>query len=110
MPKYTVQQYGVDILLGWVRGGNIAIPEMQRPFVWNSTKVRDLLDSLYQGFPIGYLITWQSPGAALKHGQVATFQQILIDGQQRITAMTAALEGEEVVDKRYRRVRIRVPD
>lgn len=108
MPKYTVQQYGVDILLGWVRGGNIAIPEMQRPFVWNSTKVRDLLDSLYQGFPIGYIITWQSPGAALKHGQVATFQQILIDGQQRITAMTAALEGQEVVDKRYRKVRVRI--
>lgn len=53
MAKYTVQQQQVDTLLGWVRSGQVAIPEMQRPFVWNTTKVRDLMDSLYNGFPIG---------------------------------------------------------
>jgi uncharacterized protein with ParB-like and HNH nuclease domain len=57
MAKYTVHQQQVETLLGWVRSGQVAIPEMQRPFVWNSTKVRDLMDSLYNGFPIGYLIT-----------------------------------------------------
>jgi len=81
---------------------------MQRPFVWDSTKVRDLLDSLYNGFPIGYLITWQSADVGLKDGTTSAFRQILIDGQQRITAMTAALVGQEVVDKNYRRKRIKI--
>ncbi|WP_235564014.1 GmrSD restriction endonuclease domain-containing protein [Arthrobacter sp. Soil763] len=98
----------MDTLLGWVRSKQIAIPEMQRPFVWNSTKVRDLMDSLYNGFPIGYLITWQSLEVGLKDGSTSNFKQILIDGQQRITAMTAALVGEPVVDKSYARKRIKI--
>jgi Protein of unknown function DUF262 len=57
--------------------------------VWDSVKVRDLMDSLYNGYPVGYLITWQSVGAALKGGSVAKFQHILIEGQQRITALRA---------------------
>lgn len=108
MSKYTVQHQSVDSLLSLVRTGQVAIPELQRPFVWTSTKVRDLLDSLYKGYPVGYLITWQSMGAALKDGSFAKFQQILIDGQQRITALRAALAGLEVVDKRYRQQRIRI--
>lgn len=108
MAKYTVHQQQVDTLLGWVRSGQVAIPEMQRPFVWNSTKVRDLMDSLYNGFPIGYLITWQSLDVGLKDGSTSNFKQILIDGQQRITAMTAALVGAPVVDKTYAKKRIRI--
>ncbi|MFT4263706.1 MAG: DUF262 domain-containing protein [Nocardioides sp.] len=95
-------------LLADVRGEKIAIPELQRPFVWDSVKVRDLMDSLYKGYPVGYLITWQSVGAKLKGGQVAAHQQILIDGQQRITALRAAVAGLPVVDKRYKSVRIRI--
>ncbi len=106
--KYSVKQEQIDTLLSWVRSGQIAIPEMQRPFVWDSTKVRDLLDSLYQGYPIGYLITWQSTDVGLKDGSGSGFKQILIDGQQRITAMTAALVGQSVVDKNYARKRIRI--
>lgn len=106
--KYTVSQLPVEVLLGWIKGGQIAIPEMQRPFVWNSTKVRDLLDSLYQGFPVGYLITWQSIDADVKGGGKAHHQQILIDGQQRITALQAAIAGQTVVGKDYRRSRIRI--
>ena len=108
MSKYTVQQHPVETLLTWVKSGQVAIPEMQRPFVWDSTKVRDLLDSLYQGFPIGYLITWQSADVGLKDGTRSAFRQILIDGQQRITAMTAALVGEPVVDKSYKKKRIKI--
>ncbi|UWF77559.1 GmrSD restriction endonuclease domain-containing protein [Microbacterium neungamense] len=108
MAKYSVHQQPVDTLLSWVRSGQIAIPEMQRPFVWDSTKVRDLLDSLYNGFPVGYLITWQSADVGLKDGSKSAFRQILIDGQQRITAMTAALVGQHVVDKSYRRKRIKI--
>ncbi len=106
MPKYSVTQSAVEQLLADVKGDKIAIPELQRPFVWDSVKVRDLMDSLYKGYPVGYLITWQSVGANLKGGQVAAHQQILIDGQQRITALRAAVAGLPVVDKRYRSVRI----
>lgn len=106
MSKYRVTQSAVTQLLEDVRRENIAIPELQRPFVWDSVKVRDLMDSLYKGYPVGYLITWQSVGAKLKGGQVAAHQQILIDGQQRITALRAAVAGLPVVNKRYKKVRI----
>lgn len=108
MAKYSVEQRTVDTLLGLVKSGQIAIPELQRPFVWDSVKVRDLLDSLYKGYPVGYLITWQSVGAKLKGGEVAQHQQILIDGQQRITALRAAVAGLKVINKRYKEVRITI--
>lgn len=108
MTKYRVTQSAVTQLLEDVRREHIAIPELQRPFVWDSVKVRDLMDSLYKGYPVGYLITWQSVGAHLKGGQVAAHQQILIDGQQRITALRAAVAGLKVVNKRYKSVRIKI--
>ncbi|MEV7632923.1 DUF262 domain-containing protein [Microbacterium sp. NPDC089318] len=108
MPKYRVTQSAVTQLLEDVRRENIAIPELQRPFVWDSVKVRDLMDSLYKGYPVGYLITWQSVGAHLKGGEVAAHQQILIDGQQRITALRAAVAGLSVINKRYQSIRIRI--
>ena len=108
MAKYSVTQSAVTQLLADVRSDRIAIPELQRPFVWDSIKVRDLMDSLYKGYPVGYLITWQSVGAKLKGGQIAQHQQILIDGQQRITALRAAVAGLKVVDKKYKSVRITI--
>ncbi|AIK83758.1 hypothetical protein CGLAR1_00325 [Corynebacterium glutamicum] len=106
MTKYSVNQHPVSVLLGWIESDNIAIPEMQRPFVWTSAKVRDLMDSLYRGFPVGYLITWQSPVIPVKGGGTAGFQQILIDGQQRVTALRAAISGEKIVTKRFETKRI----
>ncbi|MDP3952649.1 DUF262 domain-containing protein [Microbacterium sp.] len=108
MAKYSVHQKPVETLLAEVKSGQVAIPELQRPFVWTSTKVRDLMDSLYKGYPVGYLITWQSIGAALKGGHSAAHQHILIDGQQRITALRAAVAGLPVVDNRYRKQRITI--
>ena len=61
--RYSVTPHPIDTLLTWVKSGEIAIPEIQRPFVWEATKVRNLLDSLYQGFPVGYLIGWRNPTA-----------------------------------------------
>jgi uncharacterized protein with ParB-like and HNH nuclease domain len=63
--KYSVTQQPIETLLTWIKSGEIAIPEIQRPFVWNATKVRNLLDSLYQGFPVGYLIAWRNPNVKL---------------------------------------------
>lgn len=108
MQKYSVNQQLIETLLAWVRSGEIAIPEIQRPFVWDSSKVRDLLDSLYQGYPVGYVIAWKNPNTRLKDGSMSEGKKILIDGQQRVTALTAALLGEYVIDKTYQRTRIRI--
>lgn len=64
--KYSVTPQPIETLLTWVKSGEIAIPEIQRPFVWEPTKVRNLLDSLYQGYPVGYLIAWKNPSVKLK--------------------------------------------
>ena len=61
MQKYSVNQHLIETLLTWVKSGEIAIPEIQRPFVWDATQVRNLLDSIYQGYPVGYLIAWRNP-------------------------------------------------
>lgn len=66
--KYDVSQVAIDLLLNYVKSNEIAIPEIQRPFVWKSKKVRELIDSLYAGYPIGYLIISQSPNMKLKGG------------------------------------------
>ncbi len=106
--KYSVNQHLIEIILSWVKSGEIAIPEIQRPFVWDATKVRNLMDSLYQGFPIGYLISWRNPTVRLKDGSVSEGKKILIDGQQRVTAMTAAILGQQIIDKDYRKKRIKI--
>jgi hypothetical protein len=108
MQKYSVNQYLIETVLAWVKSGEIAIPEIQRPFVWDSSKVRDLMDSLYQGYPVGYVIAWKNPNIRLKDGSLSEGKKILIDGQQRITALTAAILGQYVVNKNYKRVKIKI--
>lgn len=106
--KFSLNQTPISTILAWVESGAIAIPEIQRPFVWTSTQVRDLMDSLYQGYPVGYIITWQNPDIKLKDGTTSQGKRILIDGQQRITALSAAISGLNVVDKRYKKCRIAI--
>ncbi|MCF8465758.1 MAG: DUF262 domain-containing protein [Flavobacteriales bacterium] len=108
MQKYSVNQQLIETLLAWVNSGEIAIPEIQRPFVWDSSKVRDLMDSLYQGYPVGYVIAWRNPNVRLKDGSFSDGKKILIDGQQRVTALTAAILGQYVIDKTYQRIKIRI--
>jgi hypothetical protein len=108
MPKYSVNQQPVETLLAWIKSGDIAIPEIQRPFVWKPVKVRDLIDSLYNGYPVGYLITWRNPDIKLKNGDLSFGKKILIDGQQRITALTAAIVGRRVLNKNYKEINIRI--
>src|SRR4051812_32173264 len=106
--RYSVTPHPIETLLTWVKSGEIAIPEIQRPFVWEPTKVRNLLDSLYQGYPIGYLIAWRNPTVKLKDGTFSAGKRILIDGQQRVTALMAGLLGREVLNKDYETIRIRI--
>lgn len=108
MSNFEVNNVSINTLLGYVKDGTIAIPEIQRPFVWDSTKVRNLIDSLYKGYPVGYIITWKSPDVKLKDGSSSEGKQVLIDGQQRVTALTASLLGQEVLDNNYKKKRIKI--
>ena len=108
MQQYIINQYFVKDILSWVQSNEIAIPEIQRPFVWSSIKVRDLMDSIYKGFPVGYIIVWRNPSVRLKDGGLSSGKKIVIDGQQRITALRAAILGENVLDQEYRKIRIKI--
>ncbi len=108
MQKYFVNQYTVENIINWVKSGEIAIPEIQRPFVWNSTKVRDLMDSLYQGYPVGYIISWRNADVKLKDGSLSSGKKVLIDGQQRISALTTALVGQTILDESYNKIIIKI--
>ena len=106
MDKYTVTNIKVGNLMSDAQVGNIAIPEIQRPFVWKRAKVRDLIDSLYKNYPVGYIITWKSPDVKIKDGHASNGRHILIDGQQRITALSTALNKIEIVTENYKKERI----
>ena len=106
--KYTPNSLSVSAVLGLIASGSIAIPEIQRPFVWKRTQVRDLLDSLYKGYPTGYLIIWKNPDVRLKDGKMSAGKKILIDGQQRVTALMTAISGIPVTLSNYKKDRIKI--
>lgn len=66
--KFTTTSMTISAILGLIKANDIAIPEIQRPFVWKNKQVRDLIDSLYKGFPVGYIILWKNPNVKLKMG------------------------------------------
>lgn len=106
--KYSIEQKTVENILGIIRNGEVAIPEIQRPFVWNGAQVRNLIDSLYNGYPAGYLIIWQNPNITLKDGSTSAGKKILIDGQQRVTALMTAIDGREVLLDDYSSKQIKI--
>src|SRR5690606_26247324 len=108
MQKYSVNQHLIETILAWVNSGEIAIPEIQRPFVWDSSKVRDLMDSLYQGYHIVYVIAWRNPNVKLKDGSLSEGKKVLIDVHHKITAFTDAFVGQFVINKNYERVKITI--
>lgn len=104
----------VGQLVSNVELGTLALPDIQRPFVWKNAKVRDLLDSMFQGFPIGYLLTWKNPGESGTRG-IGTDEKgspvpsaLVIDGQQRLTSLYAVMTGRPVFDAKFRERRIQV--
>lgn len=106
--KYAVTNYSVDNLLNYIERNEIAVPEIQRPFVWSGRQVRDLIDSLYNGYPTGYLIVWQNQNVRLKNGASSVGKKILIDGQQRVTALMTAIVGKEILTASYNKKIIRI--
>lgn len=106
--KFTLMQYSVSAILGLIEAEQFVVPEIQRPFVWKRAQVRDLIDSLYNGYPTGYIITWKNPDVQTKDGSVANGKHVLIDGQQRITSLMAAISGLEVLDEDFNKDRIKI--
>lgn len=106
--KYSNYPLSISAILGLIEANDIAIPEIQRPFVWKKTQVRDLIDSLYKGYPTGYIILWKNPNVKLKDGTISLGKKVLIDGQQRITALMTAVAGRTVFNSDYQEERIKI--
>jgi len=110
---YTDTNYQLSHLLQEIRHGSLALPEMQRPFVWNNAKVRDLFDSMYRGFPVGTLLLWKT-GAKPGTRQIGVDYKaripelLIVDGQQRLTSMYAVMTATPVKTKHYYERRIRL--
>jgi len=104
--KYNNYPLAISQILGLIEANDIAIPEIQRPFVWRNVQVRDLLDSLYKGYPTGYIIIWKNPAVKLKDGTISQGKKVLIDGQQRITALMTAIAGKNIVFNDYNEGRV----
>jgi hypothetical protein len=100
-------EYDLDGLLHFIDLGDIALPDIQRPFVWSNPKVRDLFDSMYRGFPVGYFLFWEnSSEGGTKQIGVGTKQyhqasRLVVDGQQRLTSLYAVFRGQKVLDSNY---------
>ncbi len=92
----SVTAHPNEPLLAWVESGEIAIPEIQRAFVWEATRVRNLLDSLCRGHCVGRLSAWRNPTVGPKDDTPSAGKRVLIDGQRRVTEPMAALAGREV--------------
>ena len=106
--KFTNTSMSIRALLGLIEANDIAIPEIQRPFVWKRSQVRDLMDSLYKGYPTGYIILWKNHDTKLKDGRMSAGKKIVIDGQQRITAMMTAIAGRAVLDSDFNEAQITI--
>lgn len=100
----------LDFLLKEIKLGRIGLPDLQRPFVWANEKVRNLYDSMLKGFPIGYIMLWESPenysskmeDIGLNDKELKSPKSLIIDGQQRLTALVATMYGIKVKDKNFK--------
>lgn len=104
--------YPLSNLIEMVDAGTIALPDIQRPFVWNKTKVRDLMDSLYKGLPAGLVILWNiaEPGEFRPIGinKATSPNRLVIDGQQRLTALFSVIKGKTIIDKNFKETRLKI--
>jgi len=100
----------VEELVSMIERGELRLPEMQRRYVWRSTRVRDLLDSLYRGYPSGAILLWETDESVPLQDfavaqQTAPYQtkRLLLDGQQRLTSLAAVIRGQPVTVRGRRR-------
>lgn len=106
---FTNPTLKVSDLLSDIQMGNLGLPELQRPFIWKDSKVRDLFDSMIQGYPIGYLMLWECPQETEKRKTIGIENhsydipaKVIIDGQQRLTSLYAVMKGKKVLDDKFK--------
>lgn len=110
---YSDTGYLLVHLIEDIKHGNIALPDIQRPFVWPAKKARALFDSMYRGYPVGTLMFWET-GADTGTKQIGggdapkVAKLLIVDGQQRLTSLFAVLTGREVVNKRFEKYQIKI--
>jgi len=104
----------LEQLFGYIDVGDLGLPDIQRPFVWRDSKIRDLFDSLYRGYPIGSYLLWRNTAGGKSH-QIGEKQHahsepnlLIIDGQQRLTALYSVFRGEPVKDDNYVNRKIKI--
>lgn len=103
--------YSVKLLIENIDRGQIGLPDLQRPFVWPAKKIRNLFDSMYRGFPVGYLLFWQSTSDGRQigtDGKQTAPSLLIVDGQQRLTSLYAVLKGKQIVNSDYQQVKIEI--
>jgi Protein of unknown function DUF262 len=110
---FTTTAYPLVSLIEDISRGKIGLPEIQRPFLWPNVNVRNLFDSLYRGYPAGYLLFWETgadPGMRTigEHHDQKPASLAIVDGQQRLTSLYAVTKGKEVVRSNFERERIRI--
>ena len=103
---FTKVDYDLNTLVNYISLGEIGLPDIQRPFVWKNIKVRDLFDSMYKGYPVGYLLFWQnglaaSPKTIGSEKKQKVPKLVVVDGQQRLTSLYAVIRGVPVVRENY---------
>lgn len=97
----------VNQLIEKIDTGELGLPELQRPFIWKDSKVRDLFDSLMRGYPIGYLMLWECPALEKKKSigvdshSYDSPKEVIIDGQQRLTSLYAVMKGKKVINSKF---------
>lgn len=112
-PLFRKVDYPVGKLLEDIAMGEIGLPDIQRPFVWDRVRVRDLFDSMYRGYPIGTLLFWEN-GYPGEHrtigvgGKQKVPHLLIVDGQQRLTALYAVMKGVPIVDQNFQARRLRI--
>ena len=110
---FTTSNYPLMALIEDIDLGKIGLPELQRPFVWPNVNVRDLFDSLYRGYPAGFLLFWETgvgtglKGIGTKNSQAAP-KLAIVDGQQRLTSLYAVVKGVEVLRANFKKERIQI--
>ena len=103
---YKKIDYELSNLISDIKLGAIALPELQRPFVWKNAKVRNLFDSMYRGYPVGYFLFWEpAQVGGTKNigvdGKQKKARLLVVDGQQRLTSLYAVLTGTSVIREGY---------
>ena len=111
---FTKVDYDLGSLIKYISLGEIGLPDIQRPFVWKNSKVRDLFDSMYKGYPVGYFLFWQSSTIDVTTREIGDEKKqkpprlVIVDGQQRLTSLYAVIRNIPVVRNNFQSEQIQI--